>query len=283
MNGSSIVETGETPITVGAELAQARKQRGLSLTELARRTKLSVAMLDAIERNDVKGLPGGIFTRGYLRAYAHEVGCDPEAIVRRYCAAVEEPQPVADAGVPIGGTAERIHVADIDAMDRKWKRTKWVSSAAVVLACGILQFLYQRNEHPTRATVQPAAVDPPSRPQPDGNGSGGSGNTADGSPISEKATTGQSEARANELRLDFQPLGLCWLSAIADGKQRIYRLLNADEQTQIEAQDDVILRVGDAANMRFRINGAAARQLGGTGQAVTIHITRDNYREFLDQ
>ena len=68
----------------GAELAQAREQRGITLPELARRTKIGIDALKAIERCDVTALPGGLYTRGFLRAYAREVGLNPDDIVRRY-------------------------------------------------------------------------------------------------------------------------------------------------------------------------------------------------------
>ena len=52
---------------VGAELREARERRGISLEELARITKIGVATLRALERNQVDYLPGGIFLRGFLR------------------------------------------------------------------------------------------------------------------------------------------------------------------------------------------------------------------------
>src|SRR5262245_36074568 len=73
-------------VDVGPELAQARKTRALSLDDLSRRTKIGVAALSAIERGDVTQLPGGIFTRGFVRAYAREVGCDPQTAVSRFLA-----------------------------------------------------------------------------------------------------------------------------------------------------------------------------------------------------
>src|SRR5262245_64244122 len=82
---------------VGAELAEARRRKGLSIEELSRRTKINVLMLLAIERDDMKALPGGLFARGFLRAYAREVDRDPEEVVRRYRAACEETPPPADA------------------------------------------------------------------------------------------------------------------------------------------------------------------------------------------
>ena len=92
--------------------------------------------------------------------------------------------------------------------------------------------------------------------------------------------TASIDEHLNALRLDIQARALCWLSGMADGQRVIYRLLNAGERIQIEAKD-VVLRVGDAANVEFTINGVAGRPLGLAGQAVTIHLTPQNYQEFL--
>ena len=69
---------------VGGELRRARTARHLSLAEISNRTKISPALLHAIEDNRFDRVPGGLFTRGYLRAYAREVELDPEAIVEQY-------------------------------------------------------------------------------------------------------------------------------------------------------------------------------------------------------
>ena len=54
---------------IGAELAQARERKGLSLAELARRTKLSVTNLQRIETGAMNRLAGSIYARGRC-AYA---------------------------------------------------------------------------------------------------------------------------------------------------------------------------------------------------------------------
>lgn len=59
---------------VGHQLSTARQQRGLTLDDVSRATKIPVSILDAIERNDTARLPQGFFTRAFVRAYAHEVG-----------------------------------------------------------------------------------------------------------------------------------------------------------------------------------------------------------------
>jgi cytoskeletal protein RodZ len=61
-----------------------REQRGVTLRQIADKTKISMATLEALERDDISGLPGGIFSRGIVRAYAEEVGADPETGVREF-------------------------------------------------------------------------------------------------------------------------------------------------------------------------------------------------------
>ena len=63
-----------------------REQRGITLREIADTTKLSVRTLEALERNDLSRLPGGIFSRGLVRAYAEQIGADPETTVQDFVA-----------------------------------------------------------------------------------------------------------------------------------------------------------------------------------------------------
>ena len=70
----------------GAKLRQAREHRGVSLRQIAGATKISVGVLEALERNDVSKLPGGIFSRAFVRSYASEVGLDPDETIRDFVA-----------------------------------------------------------------------------------------------------------------------------------------------------------------------------------------------------
>jgi len=71
---------------LGLTLRQARETRGLTVDALAQRTRIAPKFLTAIERNALNELPGGLFARGYLRAYAGEVGLDTEQVVREFLA-----------------------------------------------------------------------------------------------------------------------------------------------------------------------------------------------------
>ena len=75
---------------LGAQLKRARDERGMSLSDIANRTKISVTALEALERNDLSKLPGGIFGRAFVRAYAGELGLDPDKTVADFHVALEE-------------------------------------------------------------------------------------------------------------------------------------------------------------------------------------------------
>lgn len=75
---------------LGAQLKRARDERGLSLSEIANRTKIAVTALEALERNDLSKLPGGIFGRAFVRAYAAELGLDGDKTVADFHVALEE-------------------------------------------------------------------------------------------------------------------------------------------------------------------------------------------------
>src|SRR5260370_24865583 len=82
----------------GGKVRQAREGRGISLRQMAASTKISPAALEALERNDISKLPGGIFSRAFVRSYAVEVGLDPEETVREFIARFnQDPPPSADA------------------------------------------------------------------------------------------------------------------------------------------------------------------------------------------
>jgi cytoskeleton protein RodZ len=68
----------------GGRMKRLREERGVTLRAIADITKISVLTLEALERNDIKRMPGGIFSRAVVRAYAQEVGADPEATVKEF-------------------------------------------------------------------------------------------------------------------------------------------------------------------------------------------------------
>jgi cytoskeletal protein RodZ len=82
----------------GTKMRRLREEKGVSLRQIADATKISVGALEALERNDISRLPGGIFSRAFVRAYANEVGLDPEQTVRDFM--VQFPHDSVTAGSP---------------------------------------------------------------------------------------------------------------------------------------------------------------------------------------
>jgi cytoskeleton protein RodZ len=84
--------------TFGTMLRRARERRGMSVRQIATATKISVGALEALERNDISRLPGGIFSRAIVRSYALEVGLDPERTTQEFLA--QFPHESVTAGSP---------------------------------------------------------------------------------------------------------------------------------------------------------------------------------------
>jgi cytoskeletal protein RodZ len=70
--------------TIGEQLRSAREARGIALREISDQTRISIHYLEAIELNDYRHLPGGIFNRSFVKAYARYVGYDEKQAVEGY-------------------------------------------------------------------------------------------------------------------------------------------------------------------------------------------------------
>lgn len=243
---------------IGSRLRQARELRGLTIRDIANTTKISAAALTAIEQGDFARLPGGVFSRAYVRSFATEVGLDADEITREYRARFE----TATAAVPLPR-----HRADWS-----WRGSRIDRWSAVLVTVGILSggaAILQRAELPQefpdeRSTRHTGETD---RPE-------------DMAPTTEEialanAAVGEADV-ARPVRLEIRPHRPCWVSAAADGERVVYRLMQPGERTLIEARTVITLRVGDAGAFAYSINGATGRPLGGDGEVVTISITREN-------
>jgi hypothetical protein len=76
----------------GEKLRKQREQRGISLDAISTTTKISPRMLRAIEDEHFDQLPGGVFNKGFVRAYARQVGLDEEETISDYLTALRESQ-----------------------------------------------------------------------------------------------------------------------------------------------------------------------------------------------
>lgn len=68
----------------GETMRRERELRQISLREISESTKINLRYLDALERDDFRHLPGGVFNKGFVRAYSQYIGVDPESMVNAY-------------------------------------------------------------------------------------------------------------------------------------------------------------------------------------------------------
>jgi cytoskeleton protein RodZ len=262
----------------GAALRAAREARGLSIQDLTRTTKITTTTLVALEHNELDKLPATIFTRGFVKAYAHEVGLNPEATADRYLAQLERdrgPSALAKpSNRPLPAAPRHLEAVHDDktarvlaAQDgRPYERVVPVA-AAVGLAFYIWSF---------------SGGSPPPDEAPLESDTAADAVPAGGQPLPEAdATAASADVLAGPLQFELRPQGPCWLSANADGNPVFARLLQAGEHQTIEVRDELVMRVGDPAALSFSINGQSGRALGRPGEAVSVRITKDNFRDFL--
>ena len=97
------------PLQIGAILEDARNRHRLDIETLAERTKIRPKYLRALENEDWEALPAPAYARGFIRAYADEVGIDSEVLVDEYRRRHDAPTGTYEHAEPVlrGGWRER--------------------------------------------------------------------------------------------------------------------------------------------------------------------------------
>jgi helix-turn-helix protein len=90
----------------GARLRAERERQGIGLGAIALSTKINIALFEALERDDASRWPSGIFRRAFMRAYAREIGLDPESTVREFLKRFPDPTDDSHATAPSGDAAD---------------------------------------------------------------------------------------------------------------------------------------------------------------------------------
>jgi cytoskeleton protein RodZ len=76
--------------SIGEKLRLARETRGIALRDISEQTRISMRYLEAIETDDYRRLPGGIFNRSFIRAYAKFIGYDENDAIEDYARTMRE-------------------------------------------------------------------------------------------------------------------------------------------------------------------------------------------------
>lgn len=224
--------------------------------------------LEAVERSDLSRLPGGIFTRAFIRAYAQEVGLDPDRTVQEFLA--ELPPDAATA------TAHPAAHEDGEALDSERKAVATAIRLILVALPIIGLVVYygtQRAQAPVALSDAPAGVVEAPPPTP-----------VVASPavpnVSVAAPAVPAMAKTSGLTMEIALRGTCWVSVTVDGDPTFSGLMNAGDKRVIQAREQILLNVGDAGAFTYTLNGRAGRPLGAPGEVVSTRITLSNLSEF---
>jgi cytoskeleton protein RodZ len=255
---------------IGGDLRRARIARKQSIEDISHATKINASFVRAIESDAFHQLPGGLFTRGFLRAYAREVGLDPDEIVARYRAEFE---PMATAAAEPASQARDEQVAavrtavDIEGDTARSRQIQILQLCIILLIVALYFVVTRRPSQPAQSAAKPVApVVATSKPE---------------TPVATNGTVVPEPKPDQPLALELRPQGPCWVEATVDGKRMFGRLMDAGQHETITMRDDVMFRVGDPGAFAFTIDGVPARQVGEAGQPAWVRINRQNYKTFL--
>ena len=272
--------------SLGAQLRRAREQRGAGLEEIAQTTKIGTRFLRALEADHYDQLPGGIFNKGFIRAYARAVGLDEEKAIAEYLAATE-PSPVKSENTSPVETRRvelRAEAESPGSGDLPWG----VFALILVLAAlGLAGWGYYSRESrqvsklpvsasatsvsggsasspeaghaasPAPSAPQPTTTSAVNKPQP----------AAETKPKNPAAETGEPAASSTHyfsVRVNVREDS--WLSISADGKPVLQGNFLAPAQKSVRATRQVVVQTGNAGGTDLEFNGRAVPSPGQSGE-----------------
>jgi cytoskeleton protein RodZ len=289
---------GTAMAAFGDRLRREREMRGITLDEITESTKISRRHLEALESEHFDQLPGGVFNKGFVRAYARFLGIDEDQAVADYSAANNE-QPEPENKFPL-----EIHEEPKRQLNPR--RSKIPLVFAVAALAGVLVgygFWTKSKPHGSAAVeTQPSAstVNEPMAPAPQAVGGSSSesvktsAQSAPSKPATKpipqeaedvQASSAHTSTATADVSADPPPSSVekqnaffvqvkakedSWVSIVADGKSVMQRVLAADKQKKIKAGKTLILRTGNAGGIEVSFNGRPLGALGNENEPRTL-------------
>ncbi|MFZ1916632.1 MAG: RodZ domain-containing protein [Terriglobales bacterium] len=288
----------------GEKLKLEREKRKVTLEQISSTTKIGTRMLQALEDEKFSQLPGGIFNKGFVRAYARTLGLDEDQTVADYMEASGDGPPVQVE--PVSRDNSRSHVVREPESGRLEIRAEvasrqlpWGILAVVLLiiALGLSLWNYHRREQERLANEPKPAVQHAATQTTDQNASSkaASGSTPQPAPASElvnssaspaasplAAPAGASQSEAStatpapgEFVVVIQARDESWLSVFVDGKPAGSETVEAGNVRSYHARERVTVKAGNAGALDFRLNGKALLVGGDPGEVRTVTIGPD--------
>jgi cytoskeleton protein RodZ len=303
---ATIANPEETGLpSFGEKLKLEREKRKMTLEEISSSTKIGTRMLQALEEEKFNQLPGGIFNKGFVRAYARMVGLDEDQAVADYLQASGEALPKPDsAGRDTGREnttrEDEERISRLDAIsDSPSRPMPWGVFAVVllVIALALSLWSHRRREQEREATHTPAPVKQtsasPSKESPAAGASaiqpapgGAAVNPLPAGPISGGKTpspadrqtpvpvtqAGDTTSAAGEFTVVVKAREQSWVSITVDGKASPSEIMNPSSERTLHGQKEIKIKAGNAAGLDFLLNGKKLAVSGEPGQVKSVTI-----------
>jgi cytoskeletal protein RodZ len=242
--------------TLGETLRQARLDKGVSLAEAARDTRIRRSYLEALEAEDIASLPPPVYTRGFLRTYAEYLGLNAQAMVDLY-----QPSPHREPTPPLRPAVPHI------AIPRHIPLRPVLYSLGGVAFVLMFAFAWNWYQDAQRALNQnDASLHPVARagtPTPIGARLPTSIAVvlATPSPTLEPTLEPTPEPTSTPtidgILVEFRTNARVYVEAAVDGKQVVAETMAAGTDRQLPlAQNSVIMRTSNGAALDITVNGA---------------------------
>lgn len=292
----------------GEKLRKEREQRKITLDDISSTTKISTRMLRALEDEHFDELPGGVFNKGFVRAYARHIGLDEEQAITDYLDATNQnPSGATPTSVPeiSAVAAQAAQIERLRSLNRNGAaRVPWeVLAVLLLLVAIVLGFWSYRKRGSSVAPPQPtsqkesvshtssvaagaaAASGSSVTPAPDSASSASrlsSGTPPDAiaNPLNNAAETSQLPASAgppaslaagsHAFTLVIRAAEDSWLSIATDAKSPAEETLMAGQQQSIPADRQIVIKAGNVGGLVFVLNGKQLPSQGDYGEVKTL-------------
>lgn len=275
----------------GQKLKLEREKRAITLEQISSSTKIGTRMLKALEDENFDQLPGGIFDKGFVRAYARHVGLDEDQAVADYLEASGQglaPLPDSKVDGEFAGEQSRESAPT--------GQIPWGWLAAGLLMIALALFFWSRWHHKSEAPPPPASstnsqplapadsVTPskvsqasstvadaaPSSPQPKDVSPAPKPAPASVNNVLAASSPALSPSSTGEFTVLILAREDSWLTIIADGNTIFESTLIAESQRPIHAQKEIVIRAGNTGALDFVFNGKKLPAQGDYGEVKTL-------------
>lgn len=264
----------------GVRLKQQREQRGITLEEISATTKIGTRMLVALEQDHFDQLPGGIFNKGFIRAYARCLDLDEDQAIADYLVATGTPPPDKDKDKDrdrdrrSDGLSESSFDLHAES-ERRDSNLPWGTFAILLLliALGFAGWgFYSREARKNvRKLLPPVAASKTAVASPNlVSTTPVSNQPVAAHPVSAQLTTPSPTARPLAVP---KPLSLritlhsdSWLFVTSDGREILQGSFTAPTEKTIHATKEIVVKAGDVGALDFEFNGKTLPAQGANGE-----------------